>query len=94
MRIPATVKARAAVITIVGLGAVVLIAVGVGALASLLVPGQGVFTVALPVTCVVAVLGGLSAEPIVRRLTGTRESRAIEESPGRPGGDRAVGPGD
>jgi hypothetical protein len=59
---------RSAGVTIGGLGVVVLVAIGVGAVAARFAPRDAVLTVALSATAVSALLSGLVAGPLLHRL--------------------------
>ena len=64
---PALFGIRVATMVAGGFGGVVLLAVGLGAVAGRLVPAGRVFLVAAVVTTVVAFIGGMLAEPVLRR---------------------------
>jgi predicted membrane-bound spermidine synthase len=59
---------RGAGVTVGGLGAVVLLAIGLGALATRFASANAVFAVALGVTALAALIGGVAAGPILDRL--------------------------
>ena len=69
MRTSASVAIRIAGTNVVGLGAVVLVAIGLGALATRLAPAGSAFAVAFGATVSAALVGGLAAGPVLYRRT-------------------------
>lgn len=104
---PALSGIRVATMVAGGFGGVILLAVGLGAVAGWLATPDRVFLVAAVVTTVVAFIGGILAEPVLRRWPHAPVDRSgrigglappaivalLERPPGRPDG-RPAAPGD
>lgn len=87
---------RAAGIIVGGMGGIVLVAIGLGALATLLVSADAAFTVALSVTTTAALIGGLAAGPALHRFArNQRHDDVTGMAPlGRSTADGDVAPGE
>jgi hypothetical protein len=84
---------RSAGITIGGLGVVVFVAIGVGAVAARLAPHDAMFTVALSATAASALLSGLAAGPVLRPLRHRLEPGAQADLAGSPSPTAHAGDG-
>lgn len=84
---------RSAGVILGGLGIVVFVAIGVGAVAARLVPRDAMLIVAVSVTAASALLSGLVAGPVLRRLLCRLEAEAQADATGPlpPTGDSADG---
>jgi hypothetical protein len=80
---------RSAGVIVGGLGVVVFVAIGAGAVTARLVPPDAMLIVAVSVTAASALLSGLVAGPVVRRLQ--VETQVDATGPLPPTGDSADG---
>ncbi|MEV7042748.1 hypothetical protein [Amycolatopsis sp. NPDC051061] len=84
---------RSAGVILGGLGGVLFVAIGVGAVTARLAPPDAMLIVAVSVTAASALLSGLVAGPVVRRLLRRLhvETQADATAPVPPTGDSADG---
>jgi hypothetical protein len=87
---------RAAGIIVGAVGSIVLVAIGLGALATRLVSTDAAFTVALSVTTTASLIGGLAAGPVLHRLARNqrRDDVTAVDPQGRSTADGDVAPGE
>jgi hypothetical protein len=77
---------RAATVTVIRLGGILLMAVGLGALAAQLASTNAAFAVALAVASIAALFGGLFVGPALRHLAGYRKTAVTADLGVAPSG--------